>query len=95
MRTIKAPADVKYKNVNISFKEFVRSNMLADQQFGVNFDTLKLARDIYDAVGNDPIVVDEPAWELMCRVIKQPMKGYEPISALHLFSFFVAILEAK
>lgn len=95
MKTISIPADISLNGKPIKFSEFVRSSLLMDKQFGLNYDALLLAKEIFEAANKQPLEISDPAWELACKVVRNPINGYDPPTALAIMPYLAAILAAK
>lgn len=96
MTTIETPPNLSFPQGELSFKTFVQKNLLTDLKFGASWETLKLAKEVELACGQEgDLTISTEALSLLKQVVQQPTRGYQPEQALSVFPFLQAIMDAQ
>jgi hypothetical protein len=109
LKLITIPPDVQLQDpiagkngAFVSFRQFIRDVLLADQHFVANYDAIRSAAKIDAACAahitpGSQLSLDVGDWEKLSKVAKTPTAGHYPqvaVSLIQLMPFFDAIIGA-
>lgn len=98
MKTIAIPAPIYIEKAgkDISFQEFL-GLMLRDAKFATGMNTVLSACKIQQRMesASDALHMDESEHSLLQSVVESPSGGYNPLFAMELAPFMIAVRDAK
>ena len=80
----------------LTFKDWMKLNVLLDHKWGANAKLILMAADIKEKLedATDVLVLDDHAYEELKKIVNEPTGGYKPVQAIQLVSFIRAIKSA-
>lgn len=109
MKTITIPSDVPLRNADetpaldsngqpvvFTFKDFLTKTVLLDPKFGSGMMAVLSAVDMKNQLdkGGSELHVEDTHWEKLMEVILNPSSNFNPLIAIQIVSFFLAIKNA-
>lgn len=109
MKTITIPSDVVLKNADetpaldpngqavvFTFKDFLTKTVLLDPKFGSGMMSILAAVDMKNQLdkGGVDLHVEDTHWDKLMEVIMSPSSSFNPLIAMQIVGFFLAIKNA-
>lgn len=103
MKTIKVPQNLQLELntkdgtqvINYSFKDFLLTNVLLKDEFGVSFELLEQTESVMKQLGSDVIEVSDQYYEVLRDVVLTPKIPWKVHLGVQILPFLRAIKDAS